>query len=192
MIFSIRGILGYYELGFVIVDINGISLHVFVPNSMMSKLPSVGAEVFLYTHFIVRQEELSLYGFLNAQDKAIFSLLLSVNGVGPKSALGLLSIFDSVSIAEAIVAGDIDTISKAPGLGKKTASRVVLELQSKLSGSSGFEVLPGSMTEKNEIVGALLALGYSSMEIRQAIDDDLDSDAPLEEQLRIVLQRLGR
>lgn len=192
MIFSIRGILGYYELGFVIVDINGISLHVFVPNSMMSKLPSVGAEVFLYTHFIVRQEELSLYGFLNAQDKAIFSLLLSVNGVGPKSALGLLSIFDSVSIAEAIVAGDIDTISKAPGLGKKTASRVVLELQSKLSGSSGFEVLPGSMTDKNEIVGALLALGYSSMEIRQAIDDDLDSDAPLEEQLRIVLQRLGR
>ena len=192
MIFSIRGILGYYELGFVIVDINGISLHVFVPNSMMSKLPSVGEEVFLYTHFIVRQEELSLYGFLNAQDKAIFSLLLSVNGVGPKSALGLLSIFDSVSIAEAVVAGDIDTISKAPGLGKKTASRVVLELQSKLSGSSGFEVLSGSRTEKNEIVGALLALGYSSMEIRQAIDDDLDSDAPLEEQLRIVLQRLGR
>ncbi|MBH75153.1 MAG: Holliday junction branch migration protein RuvA [Dehalococcoidia bacterium] len=192
MIFSIRGILGYYELGFVIVDINGISLHVFVPNSMMSKLPSVGEEVFLYTHFIVRQEELSLYGFMNAQDKAIFSLLLSVNGVGPKSALGLLSIFDSVSIAEAVVAGDIDTISKAPGLGKKTASRVVLELQSKLSGSSGFEVLSGSTTEKNEIVGALLALGYSSMEIRQAIDDDLDSDAPLEEQLRIVLQRLGR
>ena len=192
MIFSIRGILGYYELGFVIVDINGISLHVFVPNSMMSKLPSVGEEVFLYTHFIVRQEELSLYGFLNAQDKSIFSLLLSVNGVGPKSALGLLSIFDSVSIAEAVVAGDIDTISKAPGLGKKTASRVVLELQSKLSGSSGFEVLSGSTTEKNEIVGALLALGYSSMEIRQAIDDDLDSDAPLEEQLRIVLQRLGR
>ena len=192
MIFSIRGILGYYELGFVIVDINGISLHVFVPNSMMSKLPSVGEEVFLYTHFIVRQEELSLYGFLNAQDKAIFSLLLSVNGVGPKSALGLLSIFDSVSIAEAVVAGDNDTISKAPGLGKKTASRVVLELQSKLSGSSGFEVLSGSRTEKNEIVGALLALGYSSMEIRQAIDDDLDSDAPLEEQLRIVLQRLGR
>ena len=192
MIFSIRGILGYYELGFVIVDINGISLHVFVPNSMMSKLPSVGEEVFLYTHFIVRQEELSLYGFLTAQDKAIFSLLLSVNGVGPKSALGLLSIFDSVSIAEAVVAGDIDTISKAPGLGKKTASRVVLELQSKLSGSSGFEVLSGSTTEKNEIVGALLALGYSSIEIRQAIDDDLDSDAPLEEQLRIVLQRLGR
>lgn len=192
MIFSIRGILGYYELGFVIVDINGISLHVFVPNSMMSKLPSVGEEVFLYTHFIVRQEELSLYGFLTAQDKAIFALLLSVNGVGPKSALGLLSIFDSVSIAEAVVAGDIDTISKAPGLGKKTASRVVLELQSKLSGSSGFEVLSGSTTEKNEIVGALLALGYSSMEIRQAIDDDLDSDAPLEEQLRIVLQRLGR
>ncbi len=135
---------------------------------------------------------MSLYGFLTAQDKAIFSLLLSVNGVGPKSALGLLSIFDSVSIAEAVVAGDIDTISKAPGLGKKTASRVVLELQSKLSGSSGFEVLSGSTTEKNEIVGALLALGYSSMEIRQAIDDDLDSDAPLEEQLRIVLQRLGR
>ena len=192
MIFSIRGILGYYELGFVIVDINGISLHVFVPNSMMSKLPSVGEEVFLYTHFIVRQEELSLYGFLNAQDKSIFSLLLSVNGVGPKSALGLLSIFDSVSIAEAVVAGDIDTISKAPGLGKKTASRVVLELQSKLSGSSGFEVLSGSTSEKDEIVGALLALGYSSMEIRQAIDDDLDFNAPLEEQLRIVLQRLGR
>ena len=192
MIFSIRGILGYYELGFVIVDINGISLHVFVPNSMMSKLPSVGEEVFLYTHFIVRQEELSLYGFLNAQDKSIFSLLLSVNGVGPKSALGLLSIFDSVSIAEAVVAGDIDTISKAPGLGKKTASRVVLELQSKLSGSSGFEVLSGCKSENDEIVGALLALGYSSMEIRQAIDDDLDFNAPLEEQLRIVLQRLGR
>ena len=192
MIFSIRGILEHYELGFVIVDINGISLQVFVPNSMMSKLPSVGEGVFLYTHFIVRQEELSLYGFLNAQVKAIFSLLLSVNGVGPNSALGLLSIFDSVSIAEAVVAGDIDTISKAPGLGKKTASRVVLELQSKLSGSSGFEVLSGSKSENDEIVGALLALGYSSMEIRQAIDDDLDSDMPLEEQLRIVLQRLGR
>ena len=192
MIFSVRGVLAYYELGFVVVDIHGVSLRIFVPSSTMNKLPSVGEEIFLYTHFVVRPEELSLYGFLTAPDKAIFSLLLSVNGVGPKSALGLLSIFDSTSIAEAVVAGDIDTISKAPGLGKKTAGRVVLELQSKLSGSVGLEVMAGTTGEKNDIVDALLALGYSSMEIRQAIDSDFDPDTPLEERLRIALQRLGR
>ena len=182
----------YYELGFVVVDVNGVSLQIFVPNSIMDKLPSVNQEIFLYTHFIVRQEELSLYGFLTSQDKSIFALLLSVNGVGPKSAMGLLSIFDSTDIAEAVVAGDVDTISKAPGLGKKTASRVILELQGKLSGSSGLGILSGVTEQKSDVVEALLALGYSSMEIRQAVESDFDSETSLEERLRVALQRLGR
>ena len=192
MIYSIKGNLMYYELGFVIVDVNGVSLQIFVPNSIMDKLPSVNQEIFLYTHFIVRQEELSLYGFLTSQDKSIFALLLSVNGVGPKSAMGLLSIFDSTDIAEAVVAGDVDTISKAPGLGKKTASRVILELQGKLSGSSGLGILSGVTEQKSDVVEALLALGYSSMEIRQAVESDFDSETSLEERLRVALQRLGR
>ena len=182
----------YYEVGFVVVEVNGVSLQIFVPNNIMDKLPSVNQEIFLYTHFIVRQEELSLYGFLTSQDKSIFALLLSVNGVGPKSAMGLLSIFDSADIAEAVVAGDVDTISKAPGLGKKTASRVILELQGKLSGSSGLGILSGVTEQKSDVVEALLALGYSSMEIRQAVDSDFDPDTSLEERLRIALQRLGR
>ena len=192
MIYSIKGNLMYYELGFVVVDVNGVSLRIFVPNSIMDKLPSVNQEIFLYTHFIVRQEELSLYGFLTSQDKSIFALLLSVNGVGPKSAMGLLSIFDSTDIAEAVVAGDVDTISKAPGLGKKTASRVILELQGKLSGSSGLGILSGVTEQKSDVVEALLALGYSSMEIRQAVESDFDSETSLEERLRVALQRLGR
>ena len=192
MIYSIKGNLMYYELGFVVVDVNGVSLQIFVPNSIMDKLPSVNQEIFLYTHFIVRQEELSLYGFLTSQDKSIFALLLSVNGVGPKSAMGLLSIFDSTDIAEAVVAGDVDTISKAPGLGKKTASRVILELQGKLSGSSGLGILSGVTEQKSDVVEALLALGYSSMEIRQAVESDFDSETSLEERLRVALQRLGR
>ena len=192
MIYSVKGTLMYYEVGFVVVEVNGVSLQIFVPNNIMDKLPSVNQEIFLYTHFIVRQEELSLYGFLTSQDKSIFALLLSVNGVGPKSAMGLLSIFDSADIAEAVVAGDVDTISKAPGLGKKTASRVILELQGKLSGSSGLGILSGVTEQKSDVVEALLALGYSSMEIRQAVDSDFDPDTSLEERLRIALQRLGR
>lgn len=180
----------------VIVECGNLGFQVFVPASLIGELPSIGTEVLLHTYFQVREDAMSLYGFLTRQDLGMFRQLIGVNGIGPKAALGILSVLKPDELRLAIVSGDAKAISKAPGVGAKTAQRVILDLKDKIELT---ELLPGFVTESNtslslpsagqEAADALVALGYSGLEASKAvkkveITEDMDSEAVLKTALK--------
>ncbi|MCM8900118.1 Holliday junction branch migration protein RuvA [Caldicoprobacter algeriensis] len=160
----------------VVLDVQGIGFHIIVPSSVASKLPSRGNEVRLYVHLNVRQDSMELYGFLNREDKLLFEKLISVSGIGPKAAISMLSALSSTQLALAIATGDVKALSAAPGIGKKTAQRVILELREKIdrevvesSPMVDDEVVAAQGIEK-EALQALMALGYQAVEAQRAVD----------------------
>jgi len=183
----------------VVLECNNIGYNIHVPFSVVQSLPGVGAEVKIYTYTCVREDAFILYGFLSKDDLWIFKKLITVNGIGPKGALGILSAMTADALRFAIVAGDAKTISKAPGIGAKSAERIILDLKDKISISlEKEETVPilaaGTLArteEKNEAMEAMVALGYSAAESLKAINqlqitDDMDSSAILKQALKIV------
>lgn len=161
----------------VVIECGNIGYEIHVPVSVLQKLPGVGREAKLYTYFQVREDAMCLYGFLNRQDLQIFKQLISVNGIGPKGALGVLSALSPDDLRRAIVSGDAKAISKAPGVGAKTAQRIILDLKDKIDLK---EFLLPVLTEEEstgsiaggvagEAIEALTALGYSSVEAGRAV-----------------------
>ena len=184
MISYIKGLLGAIEEDVIVVETGGIGLAVRVPLSLLGELPSLGQEVTVYTYFQVREDAMVLYGFLHRQDREMFKQLIGVNGIGPKGALGILSVLRPDDLRVAIVSGDAKAIARAPGIGVKTAQRLILELKDKVSledtllnlGVDTSFDLPGAtggvagLSEAaKEAVQALMALGYSSGEASGAV-----------------------
>jgi Holliday junction DNA helicase RuvA len=171
----------------VVVADGGIGYEVMVSATTLAALPTVGRTVRLLTHLLVRDDAMLLYGFATSSERDLFLMLISVNGVGPKVALGILSVLAADALRRAILDGDADTITIVPGVGKKVAARVVLDLKDRLG---GVVELPsaGPIAEVRE---ALLGLGLSSQEVREAMADLDAGDAPVEELLRRALQRVG-
>ncbi len=132
MISYIKGALGAVEDDVIVVETGGIGLAVHVPLSLLEELPPLGEEVTVYTYFQVREDAMTLYGFLHRQDREMFKQLLGVNGIGPKGALGILSVMRPDELRIAIVGGDAKAISRAPGIGAKTAQRLILDLKDKV------------------------------------------------------------
>lgn len=161
----------------VVIECGNIGYEIHVPVSVLQKLPGVGREAKLYTYFQVREDAMCLYGFLNRQDLQIFKQLISVNGIGPKGALGVLSALSPDDLRRAIVSGDAKAISKAPGVGAKTAQRIILDLKDKIDLKEFLlpvlteEESTGSITGgvAGEAIEALTALGYSSVEAGRAV-----------------------
>lgn len=169
----------------LVVQVGGIGLQVTVPPPLASACRP-GEEVCLFTHLLVRDNGLSLYGFATAKDKELFEALLGVSGVGPRSALALLSALGAEGLAQAIDQGDAEALARAPGVGRKLAERIVLELRGRLASAA-------VTSEQQDLVEALQALGYSREEAREALRQvDLPADVPLEERLRAALSRLAR
>ena len=158
----------------VIVEAGGIGYRIFVPTSVLEHLPKTGETVKIYTYFSVREDAMSLYGFLSRQDLEMFRQLIAVNGVGPKSALGILSALSPDVLRLAVLSGDAKAISKAPGVGSKTAQRIILDLKDKVKAEDildGYtEPIFGHGEVSNvgaigkEAIEALTALGYSASE----------------------------
>ena len=184
MIAHIRGILEYIEPeeGLIVLETGGIGYQILLSGKDMDLLPSVGEELRLYTYLQVRDDAFVLYGFFTREDKRLFRQLLSVSGIGPKGALGILSALSADDLRFAVLADDAKAIAKAPGIGHKTAQKLILELRDKLSLEEAFEarlagteakkaVQPASdMSEaRGEAVEALTALGYSSSEALKAV-----------------------
>lgn len=183
MISYIKGPLTAIEEDVIVVEAGGVGMGIHVPLSVLDRLPGIGREVTVYTYFQVREDAMSLYGFLNRQDREMFRQLIGVNGVGPKAALGILSTMTPDDLRMAIVTGDAKAISRAPGIGPKTAQRLILDLKDKISMEEvlGNLALPcdvgasaalgtASMGEAaKEAVQALVALGYSNMEANKAV-----------------------
>lgn len=162
-----------------VVEAHGVGYQIFVPLSVLSELPAIGDTVKIYTYFCVREDAVSLFGFLSRQDLEMFKQLIGVNGVGPKSALGILSALKPDVLRMAVVSGDAKAIAKAPGVGQKTAQRIILDLKDKvkaediLFGVSDAGTVPEEISGVGEVgkeaVEALTALGYSSGEAAGAV-----------------------
>ena len=164
---------------YIMVENNGIGYKIFTSGATMSAMPKAGEEIQLYLEQIVREDFIGLYGFETKEELEMFKLLLGINGVGAKAALSLLSISRINNLKYAIITGDDKQLCKAPGIGKKTAGRIILELKDKLSkedmiiDSEGLEEISGNnenyAIKMNEALGALLALGYSEKEAELAL-----------------------
>lgn len=180
MISYIRGTLAEKNEDSAVVEAHGVGYQIFVPVPVLSELPPLGESVKIYTYFSVREDGMSLFGFLSRQDLAMFKQLIGVNGIGPKSALGILSALRPDVLRMAVASGDAKTISRAPGVGPKTAQRIILDLKDKIRPE---DVLAGGLEESlavpeeisgvgqagKEAVEALTALGYSAVEAAGAV-----------------------
>lgn len=199
MISYLKGILEEIGNDFIIVEVNDIGYQVKVSLRVIEAMPPAGTKIKIYTYTYVREDMIALYGFLTKEDLNMFLLLLGVNGVGPKGALSILSVFSAYDLQMAILSGDVKTISKAPGIGGKTAQRMLLELKDKVSMEEAMEqMLPntevsdfaGSIDqERKDALEALTALGYSSQESLKAIKavqitDQMNSEQILKEALK--------
>ncbi len=192
MIATLEGILEYRGNDSVIINVGGIGFRVHISGSTSSHLGAVKDKVFLYTHLHLREDNVSLYGFASNEELALFKNLISVSGVGPKVALALLSALNPEQVVMTITSGNIDVLSQAPGIGRKMASRLVVELRSKLEREWKEVVLPLA-PESADVIAALTGLGYSVTEATQAASKIPDSQGlSLEEKIRMALQQVTR
>ena len=191
MIASLRGVLESTDADSAVISAGGVGYRVFAPTRTLDALGPPGGDVFVYTHLVVREDEMTLYGFAEADDLRLFGLLTNVNGVGPRNALRLLSIADAAGIAAAVAHEDAATLATAQGIGKKTAARIILELKPVLEKEWAAMPAPG-LAVGGEALEALAALGYSRAEAQAALAavDGLES-LSLEEQVSTALQRIG-
>lgn len=179
MISYIKGVLAGKAEDSVVVEAGGIGYRIFVPVSVLSELPGIGETVKIYTYFCVREDSVTLFGFLSGQDMEMFKQLIGVNGIGPKSALGILSAIRPDALRIAVISGDAKAIAKAPGVGNKTAQRIILDLKDKISAEELLGGEPAATAAVPEITGvgeagkeaveALTALGYTASEAAGAV-----------------------
>ena len=188
MIASIRGEVLEKGSGSLVIAIGGLGLQVFVPASLADEV-SVGELVFLQTYLVVREDALQLYGFRTADAKHLFTLFLGVDGVGPRIALAILSTLSVDILRRAVVTEQADVFSRVPGVGKKTAQKILLHLQGKITGDFG-ESAPAAITDVDaEVIGALTTLGYSIIEAQTAIQTiPRNTPEDVETRLRLALQ----
>jgi holliday junction DNA helicase RuvA len=192
MIAGVRGTIAAFEQGAVVVDLHGFRVRVSTSTRVLSGLGNLNDPVELLTHLVVREDSLALYGFTDAGDLELFLLLLGVTGVGPRVALNVLSFGDQGMVLDAITNGDAKLLSKIPGIGQRTAERIVLDLRGKLPESSATGGASQDMTDRDAI-DALEALGYTSIEARSALSAvHQRSGMTVEERVFAALQRLSQ
>ena len=201
MISYIKGILAEVSTELIVVEAAQIGYNIRVPSSLLAGLPPIGSAVKVYTYLQVREDAMQLFGFLTRDDLDVFKLLLGVNGVGPKVALGVLSVLSPDDLRFAVLGGDAKSIARAPGLGMKTAQKVILELKDKLSLEDAFEKKAAHGAEsggalptdaKGEAVMALTELGYPSSEALRAVRSVEGAEAMnVEELLKLALKKLA-
>lgn len=197
----IKGELAEINTDHIVVEAGGIGYQVFISLQTFDYLPSVGEDLKIYTYLYLREDAMILYGFLTKDDLELFKLLISVSGIGPKGGLAILSTLEADDLRFAILSGDAKAISKAPGVGGKTAQRVILELKDKLSLEDAFEAKTEHVQKnataaggsvKNDAVMALTALGYSSTESLKAVSAvEITEDMDVEEVLKAALKHLS-
>jgi holliday junction DNA helicase RuvA len=174
----------------LILNVGGVGFRVRVPSGTNASLGAVGSDVMLFTHLHVREDDLSLYGFSTEDELRLFEMLLTVSGIGPKVAMGVLSSARADTLRAAIAQGNLDVLTALPGIGKKTAQRLVLELKSKIDVSGLSEI--GELAPMDEdVMNALINLGYSAAEATRAARSVPSSVQTVEERVRIALQYLG-
>lgn len=197
MIAYLKGIIDIKRQDYVVIDVHGVGYKIFMPEGAIQNL-EVDSEVKIYTFMRVREDDVSLYGFLNVEELAMFELLISVGGIGAKSAVGILSNIAPSKFALAVITDDVTTLKKLPGIGVKTAQRIILELKDKIKTQEATEQ-ENEIKQKTEVsdsakdaIEALQVLGYTRREVEEAISKIGESNLTTEEIIKQGLKYLGR
>ena len=197
MIALLTGKLAYKAPDFIILDVNGVGYRVQIPFSTYYALPAEGSSVSLQIHTSVKEDAINLYGFRTQQEKELFQLLIGVSGVGPKLANGILSNSEPVELAESLMRGDLARLSAIPGIGKKTAERLVLELKEKvkklgvIQAQEGAAPAPAKQEIRDDVLSALINLGYKEAVVQKALGEiKITEDATVETILKQALKTL--
>lgn len=201
LIAYVNGILESLEEGNAVVDVNGFGINVNISGSTMDRMPGIGEAVRLYTYTNVKEDSFTLFGFLSRDELNLFKMLITVNGIGPKGGLSILSVMTPDDLRFAIMSGDSKSISSAPGIGKKTAERITLELRDKikvtedemLAGGSGIAIADDGLeaeasSARDEAVAALVALGYNSAAAMKAVRKVLAANKQSAEDTELLLK----
>ena len=194
----IKGNLEVKNLNYVVIDVNGIGFKIFMSESAIQSLEETGNNVKIYTHMNVKEDDISLYGFITSEELRMFELLIGVSGVGAKSAISMLSSITPSKFALAVISNDVKTLTKIPGIGPKSAQRIILELKDKLKTEEAIQTdnieLKTSIVENNkleEAVQALKVLGYTRQEIESVLAKIEANTLTVEDIIRKALSFLG-
>jgi Holliday junction DNA helicase RuvA len=200
MIGKIRGIILEKQPPQLVVDVNGVGYEIDAPMSTFYQLPDAGNEIHLFTHFVVREDAQQLYGFYTHDERLLFRTLLKVNGVGPRLALTILSSITPDEFVHCVLSNDTAALVRLPGIGKKTAERLVVEMRDKLSDWCSSSVVMDKMPEQhknaerrqilNDAISALIALGYKQQEANRTVTKIDDGAANSEELIRRALREM--
>lgn len=201
MIGRLKGVLLEKHLPDLLIDVKGVGYELQAPMTTFYTLPERGEEIILYTHFIVREDTQQLYGFAKLAERALFRLLIKVNGVGPKLALAILSNFEPDGFVHCIANNDENMLVRIPGVGRKTAQRLILDMKDKVKDwyagdlnertfttSSTVSNVSGKSNQSQEAISALIALGYKPQEASQAVNKIMKDDLTAEQMIRLALQ----
>lgn len=191
MIGFLKGKVELLKRPFVLIDVNGVGYKVLVPETIYAKL-SLGENLKIFTYTYVREDALDLFGFLEAEDLGLFESLLTVSGVGPKTALSIFSFGERKEIVEAIIKGDVTFFTSVPRLGTKNAQKIIIELKNKMGSNSTLDLSGKDLLENAEVVQALKNFGFSVAEAQKAVREIKQIGLTTEEKIRLALKNLGR
>ena len=193
MIASLEGIIDAVIKDSLIVNVNGIGFKIAVTTTVLSEMGITGREVKLYTHFHIREDDMSLFGFGSLDELKLFETLISVSGLGPKTGMAMLSAMSADQVAMAIASGSVEILTTIPGIGKKTADRLILELKDKVGGVMISSPAGKAAQENADVVSALVSLGYSVQETTKAVNAlPSGKKLTLENKVKLALQYLGK
>lgn len=194
MIGFLRGVLSAKQPPSLLLDVGGVGYEVSAPMSTFYQLPDVGTQVMIFTHLIVREDAHALYGFASEAERGLFRALIKVNGVGPRMALGILSGLSAEEFSRCIQQGDAASLQRLPGIGKKTAERLIIEMRDRLP-DSGTAALPAADIAQDpvrEATEALLALGYKPQEAGKLLKQIESGAETVEDLIRLALKAAGK
>jgi Holliday junction DNA helicase RuvA len=190
MIGFLKGSIEHLDRPFVLVDVNGVGYRVLVADSVYSKLTK-GDRIKLFTFTYVREDELALFGFLEIEDLKLFESLITVSGIGPKTALNIFSFGERKDIIEAIIKGDYSFFTSVPRLGTKNAQKIIIELKNKMGSDSQIDLSGKDLLESAEVVQALKNFGFSAAEAQKAIREIKTEGLSLDAKIKLALKNLG-
>ncbi len=191
MIGFLRGEVFFKEGSFIILDVKGVGYKVLGSRDVLAKaIKATSLELFIYTH--VREDNISLFGFLEASDLKLFEHLISVSGIGPKTAMNIFSVGSRAEITNAVIQGNVDFFTSVPRLGRKNAQKIIIELKNKFGGDSEIDLLDKDSKDNKEVISALESFGFSKKEAIDAIRQTDKKDATVEQKIRLALKYLGK
>ncbi len=190
MIASLSGTVQFIGKDHLVISVGGVGVRVFVPRMVLEDVGGVGRAIYLHTHLIVREQELSLYGFESGEDRTLFAALLKVNGVGPKVALAILSTLSPELLQSAIMREETAVLQRVPGIGKKTAERIMFQLRDKLDFTADAAALPLISDVDADVIDVLTGLGFSIVEAQSALQNLPREAKAIDERVQLALQFL--